>query len=133
MINIIKVVALAILFGIVISCRADELTYKNCIVSVESPRSQNGFGTAGADWISTHIVEDNLNFNRGIRHLPVLTGITEDGFYFYFFETCADKIKWTEFYIRKLIDAHKIDYYYRVKPLSPNEVENLGIQEIRNY
>ena len=130
--NIIKVGVLAILLAIVMSCRAAELNYKNCIVSVESPRSQNGFGTAGADWISTHMIEDNINFNRGIRQLPALVGITEDGFYFFFYETCPDKMKWTEYYIRNLIDTHKIDYYYRLKSLSPDEVEDLGIQEIRN-
>ena len=131
--NITKVVALTILLAVVTSCGAAELNYKSCIVSVESPSSQNGFGTVGADWISKHMVEDNINFNRGIRHLPALVGITEDGFYFYFYEACPEKMKWAEYYVRNLIDTHKIDYYYRLKPLSPKEVEDLEIQEIRNY
>ncbi len=112
---------------------SNSLNYKECIVSVKSPQSQNGFGTTGADWIAIHMVQDNIKNKRGIKFLPSMTRITDSGFYFQFYETCHDKLEWSKYYIKNLIEAHEKSYDYELESLSPDEVDKLEIREIKTY
>ncbi len=110
-----------------------KMSYKECIVAVDSPISKNGFGSVGADWISIYMMQDNIKNNRRIKYLPGLTKISDSGFYFYFYETCPEKLKWSKYYIDNFIKALEKTYYYKLKSLSPQEVDELGMQEIRKY
>ncbi len=98
------------------SCGAEtrKLSYKECIVAVDSPISQNGFGSVGTDWIAIYMMQDNIKNSRRIKYLPGMTRISERGFYFYFYETCQDKLKWSKYYIDSFIKTHEKAYYYKL-------------------
>ncbi len=133
--SILSIVVLLVLFVASCGTVTEEYNYdyKKCIISVDSPKSGGGFGTIGADWIASFMIKDNISNNRRIKYLPGMTKISDDGFYFYFYETCPEKLKWAKYYIERFIESHENIYIYSLRSLKPQEVDEIGIREIRKY
>ncbi len=128
----VSLVTLLLLLTNINAC-ASEDNYKKCIVEVNSPKISGGFGLSGADWISSFIIQDNIRNNRLNKLLPDLTRITGNGFYFYFYHDCRDKMKWADYYVKSYINYSGRQFNYKTRDVHENEVNSLGIQEMKKW
>ncbi len=132
----IKLAVLALSLFSIGSCGAEtpNLTYKDCIVEVASPISENGFGSAGSKWITEFMIQEFIKGTGSFDNsLPSMLRVSNRGFYFYFNQNCSDRLKWSKYFVDNFVKAHEKDYYYKLKLLSPEEVDDLGIKEMPQW